>query len=63
LEKYLRCYFADETAPKPEPDVIELLMKDDNLQRRDIVMIGNSQADMLCAEACGVDYINVEEFL
>ncbi|MEO3407936.1 HAD hydrolase-like protein [Mucilaginibacter sp. CAU 1740] len=63
LEKYLRCYFAEETAPKPEPDVIELLMKDDNLQRRDIVMIGNSQADMLCAEACGVDYINVEEFL
>jgi len=63
LEKYLRCYFAEETAPKPEPDVIELLMKDDNLQRRDIVMIGNSEADMLCAEACGVDYINVEEFL
>lgn len=63
LEKYLRCYFAEETAPKPEPDVIELLMKDDNLQRRDLVMIGNSEADMLCAEACGVDYINVEEFL
>jgi len=33
------------------------------LQRRDIVMIGNSDNDTLCAEACGVDYINVEQFL
>ena len=63
LEKYLRCYFAEETASKPEPDVITLLMQEHDLQRRDIVMIGHSQVDVLCAEACGIDYINVEEFL
>ncbi|WP_295712457.1 HAD hydrolase-like protein [Mucilaginibacter sp.] len=63
LEPYLTCYFAEETAPKPEPDAIHLLMQDHNLQRRDILMIGNSEADSLCAETVGVDYLGVEEFL
>lgn len=63
LENYLICYFADEVAAKPEPDVIHNILHDHNLQRRDIVMIGNSNNDLLCAEACGVDYINVEQFL
>ncbi|PWK79660.1 phosphoglycolate phosphatase-like HAD superfamily hydrolase [Mucilaginibacter oryzae] len=63
LEKYLRCYFAEETRPKPEPDVMELIMKTDHLQRREMVMIGHSQADLLCAEACGIDYFDVDEFL
>lgn len=63
LENYLICYFADEVAAKPEPDTIHNILHDHNLQRRDIVMIGNSNNDLLCAEACGVDYINVEQFL
>jgi FMN phosphatase YigB (HAD superfamily) len=63
LENYLTCYFAEETLPKPEPDTLLLLMRDHNLTRRDIVMIGNSDTDVLCAEEVGVDYINVNEFL
>jgi FMN phosphatase YigB (HAD superfamily) len=63
LEAYLTCYFAEEIKPKPEPDVVDQLIKDHNLQRRDIVMIGNSETDILTAEACGVDYINVNEFM
>jgi len=63
LEPYLTCYFADEIVAKPEPDIIHLLMKDHNLQRRDIVMIENADTDRLCAEACGIDYINVTEIL
>jgi phosphoglycolate phosphatase-like HAD superfamily hydrolase len=63
LEKYLTCYFAEETAAKPEPDVIHLLMQEHNLQRRDIMMIENSETDRLCAEAVGIDYINIESFL
>ncbi|AMR33308.1 haloacid dehalogenase [Mucilaginibacter sp. PAMC 26640] len=63
LEPYLICYFADETMPKPEPDVLELLMKDHDLQRRDLLMIENSETDVLCAQATGIDYINVNEFL
>ena len=63
LEPYLTAYFAEETFAKPEPDVIDLLIKDHNLQRRDILMIENSENDRLCAETCGIDYINVQEFL
>jgi len=63
LEKYLACYFAEETALKPEPDVLHLLMQDHNLQRRDIMMIENSEVDRLCAEAVGIDHINIDKFL
>lgn len=63
LEKYLTCYFAEETAAKPESDVITLLMQEHNLQRRDILMIGNSEIDSLCAEAVGLDYLSVGNFL
>ena len=63
LEQYLIVYFAEETCPKPEPNVIDLLIKDHNLQRRDLVMIANSETDRICAEACGIDYFNSKEFL
>ncbi len=59
LEKYLTCYFADEIAPKPEPDALHLVIEKHSLQRREILMIGASQNDELCAEAAGVDYIPV----
>ncbi|MEO8886146.1 MAG: HAD hydrolase-like protein [Mucilaginibacter sp.] len=63
LEGYLTCYFADEIKPKPATNVIELLLTEHGLQRRDIVMIGNAGADNLCAEACGVDYIYANELI
>jgi phosphoglycolate phosphatase-like HAD superfamily hydrolase len=63
LEPYLTAYFADETFAKPEPDAINLLIKDHNLRRRDLLMIENSENDKLCAEVCGIDYISVQEFL
>jgi FMN phosphatase YigB (HAD superfamily) len=62
LEPYLTCYFADEIAPKPETDCIDLLIKDRNLQRRNVLMIGNSETDEICAEACGIDYLELSEF-
>ena len=63
LEPYLTCYFAEETIAKPEPDSIHLLIKEHNLQRRDLLMIENSDTDRLCAEACGIDYLNVTDLL
>jgi phosphoglycolate phosphatase-like HAD superfamily hydrolase len=62
LEKYLTCYFANEITPKPETDCIDLLIRDHNLQRRNIIMIGKVDEDEQCAEASGVDFINVGEF-
>jgi len=63
LEKYLVVYFAEETMRKPEPDVIDGLLKEHNLQRREVIMIGNSTIDKQCAENCGIDYVNAEELL
>jgi FMN phosphatase YigB (HAD superfamily) len=63
LEQYLICYFAEETMAKPEPDVVNLLLNEQDLQRRDVIMIENSETDQLCAEACGIDYLNVNKFL
>ncbi|MGZ3752039.1 MAG: HAD family hydrolase [Mucilaginibacter sp.] len=57
LEPYLTCYFANEMRPKPETDAIDLLIKDHNLQRRNIVMIGQTDADAQCAEAAGIDFV------
>ena len=63
LEPYLTCYFANEIAPKPETDSIDLLIKDHNLQRRNILMFGNSDVDIQCADASGIDLIKPIEFL
>jgi FMN phosphatase YigB (HAD superfamily) len=63
LENYLTCYFAEETLPIPEPDVLHLLMKEHDLKRKDILMIGNSEISALCAEACGIDYYTIDKFL
>ena len=62
LEPYLTCYFANEIAPKPETDSIDLLIKDHNLQRRNILMIGNSDIDKQCADASGLDLLKPIEF-
>ncbi|PJJ79158.1 HAD hydrolase-like protein [Mucilaginibacter auburnensis] len=63
LEQYLTCYFTQESRPKPDTDVIELLLKDHNLQRREILMIGNSVKDELCAQNAGIDYYDVSAIL
>jgi len=63
LEQYFTVYFTDEFKPKPETDVIDLLIKDYNLQRRDILMLENSETDRICAEASCIDFLNVSNFL
>jgi FMN phosphatase YigB (HAD superfamily) len=63
LEPYLTCYFTEESALKPEPDALELLMTEHKLQRRDMVMIENSETDRLCAQTFGIDYINATEII
>jgi len=63
LEQYLVCYFTSESKPKPDTDAIELLLKDHNLNRRDLLMIGSSVTDELCAQNAGVDYYDVSAIL
>ncbi|TWR26028.1 haloacid dehalogenase [Mucilaginibacter achroorhodeus] len=63
LESYLTCYFAQETRPKPETDSIDLLLKEHHLERRDLLMITESNTDILCAEASGIDYFPASEII
>ncbi|RYY35512.1 MAG: HAD family hydrolase, partial [Sphingobacteriaceae bacterium] len=63
LESYLTCYFADEITAKPEPDALNQLIATNSLNRREVVMIGNSSIDELTAEAAGVDYFNSTTFI
>lgn len=63
LEHYLTCYFADEIRPKPEPDALHQILADHSLQRRDLIMIGNHTSDELCAQAAGVDYAGLFDFV
>jgi HAD superfamily hydrolase (TIGR01549 family) len=63
LESYLTCYFADEVKPKPETDVIDKLIQEQNLKRKDLLMIGDSETDELCAQNAGLDYLAVNQFL
>lgn len=63
LENYLTCYFTEESRPKPETDAIELLMKDHDLQRNELLMIGCTDTDHQCAQNLGIDYLNASDFL
>jgi hypothetical protein len=42
---------------------MDLLLTDHNLLRKDILLVENSETDKLFAEACGIDYLNVGEFI
>lgn len=63
LGQYLTCYFTDESKPKPATDSIDLLMKEHALSSDELLMIGNTTTDQLCAQNVGIDYIDVGEFL
>lgn len=59
LEKYLTVYFADEIRPKPETDVLELMLDKHKLVRKDLLIIGSNPNDEEFSKAAGVDYLSV----
>ncbi|WP_276346741.1 HAD hydrolase-like protein [Daejeonella sp. JGW-45] len=63
LEQYLKVYYAEEVKLKPEPDVLTYILNEQGLQRRDVVIVGATTIDEEFAAACGIDYLNVDEFL
>ncbi|MCD8742067.1 HAD family hydrolase [Mucilaginibacter roseus] len=63
LEPYLTCYFADEISAKPEPDAVNQLLADHNIERRQAVMIGVTEADEQCAQAACIDFVISQRFL
>lgn len=63
LEKYIRVYYAMELKPKPETDVFTYILTEHRLSRRDLLIIGREEVDEEFAQNCGVDFMNVGEFI
>lgn len=62
-ERYLKVFYAQEIKLKPEPDVLSYIFNDNNLLRKDVIIIGASAVDKEFAACCGTDYIHIDEFL
>lgn len=63
LEKYLKVFYAEEIKLKPDTDVLSYILNDNKLLRKEVVIVGATEIDQEFAAACGVDYVNVEDFL
>ena len=63
LEKYLKVYYAQEINQKPELDVLSYILKEHNLLRKDLLIIGATETDKELAISNGVDYLKISEFM
>jgi phosphoglycolate phosphatase-like HAD superfamily hydrolase len=63
LENYLTVYFAAESAFKPSPAGIQMILDKHGLKKADVLMIGKLKLDEECAINAGVDYLNVDKLL
>jgi HAD superfamily hydrolase (TIGR01549 family) len=63
LQHSIRCYFCDEIARKPAPDSMYHLLEENNLKPEDVLFIGDSEEDRICALEAGVEYINVKKLM
>jgi FMN phosphatase YigB (HAD superfamily) len=59
LEKYLKVYFANELKPKPETYVLEHILSQHDLLRKDLIIFGASDTDREFAFAAGIDYMEI----
>lgn len=51
---------ADQTEPKPSPQMLEEILMHFNVTASEVVMIGDSETDMQMARAIGVDAIGID---
>ncbi len=63
LAQYLKVYFTEEFAPKPSLEAMEFIMKQHNLIKKDILIIGSTSADEIYAASLGVNYLSIKEIL
>ncbi len=48
---------------KPEPDVLTYILNEHKLSRKDVLILGASETDSEFAVSCGVDFLNITEFM
>ncbi|MEO8150341.1 MAG: HAD-IA family hydrolase [Bacteroidia bacterium] len=62
MKENISFYFANEIEPKPSPAGILKIIADHNLNKEEILFIGDDEVDRLAAEDSGVDFIYGKEF-
>ncbi|MFN5706214.1 MAG: HAD family hydrolase [bacterium] len=56
LQQYIKCYFANEIKPKPAPDAMLKIIEEHELNKEEIIFIGDSVEDEECAKSAGVEF-------
>lgn len=56
LQQYIKCYFANEIKPKPAPDAMLKIIEEHELNKDEIIFIGDSVEDEECAKVAGVEF-------
>lgn len=60
-EQHINIYYANEYAPKPAPDGLVQILKENKLNPAEVVFIGDGKIDEACANAANVDFVFVQE--
>lgn len=63
LEKYLTVYFDEEIGKKPAEEGIDFIVKDQNISKTAILLVGKSESDKTCAENADIDFLNIDKLL
>jgi HAD superfamily hydrolase (TIGR01549 family) len=56
-------YFASDHQPKPSPEIIYAIMREQQLNPSEILFVGDSETDQLCAQQAGVDFCFISSLL
>jgi len=59
LENYLKVFFTDELEPKPAPGVLFNILKDNDLDASEVVLIGAAGEDELFAKNAAIEFVSV----
>ncbi|WP_407427342.1 HAD hydrolase-like protein [Arcticibacter sp.] len=59
LENYLKVFFTDELEPKPAPGVLLNILKDNDLDASEVVLIGTAGDDELFAKNAAIAFVSV----
>jgi phosphoglycolate phosphatase-like HAD superfamily hydrolase len=63
LENYLEVHFAMESAAKPSAKGLQTIMERYKLKEADVLLIGKSEADKMCAKNAGVEFLEADKLL
>lgn len=63
LEQYLKVYFSAEFEAKPSSESLEFILKQHNLNKEEILLLGSTNEDQEYAQKVGIDYLFVTKLL